>query len=108
MKIIRILSLFIGLAVICPAWAAVVSESEAQQVANRFMAVNSSTAVQMRLAHRAPSLQASGASPYYIFNADRPTGGYVIIAGDDRVPAVLGYSDDGTFDMQDQIARAIG
>ena len=101
MKIIRILSLFIGLAVICPAWAAVVSESEAQQVANRFMAVNSSTAVQMRLAHRAPSLQASGASPYYIFNADRPTGGYVIIAGDDRVPAVLGYSDDGTFDMQD-------
>ena len=28
-------------------------------------------------------------------------GGYVIVAGDDRVPAVLGYSDQGTFDSQD-------
>jgi hypothetical protein len=36
---------------------------------------------------------------YYVFNADR--GGYVIVAGDDRAPAVLGYSDNGTFDNQD-------
>lgn len=101
MKILRIISLMIGLAMICPAWAAVVSESEAQQVANRFMSVNSSTVVRMQLAHRAPLQQASGASPYYVFNADRPAGGYVIVAGDDRVPAVLAYSDNGTFDMLD-------
>lgn len=34
--------------------------------------------------------------PYYIFNAG--TGGYVIVAGDDRLGSVLGYSDSGSID----------
>ena len=37
---------------------------------------------------------------YYVFNADKRDGGYVIVAGDDRVPQVLGYSDEGTFDSE--------
>ncbi len=37
--------------------------------------------------------------PYYVFNADNQTGGYVIVAGDDRLPAVLGYSLEGNLDM---------
>ncbi|MCM1336779.1 MAG: C10 family peptidase [Candidatus Amulumruptor caecigallinarius] len=40
----------------------------------------------------APSVTAS--EPYYIFNAAR-SAGYVIVAGDDRLPAVLGYSLTG-------------
>lgn len=35
---------------------------------------------------------------FYVFNRSNTTG-YVVVAGDDRMPAILGYSDTGTFDM---------
>lgn len=34
---------------------------------------------------------------YYVFNAE--DGGFVIVAGDDRMPAILGYSEQGSLDM---------
>ncbi len=34
---------------------------------------------------------------YYAFNASA-TDGYVLVSGDDRMPAVIGYSDEGKFD----------
>ena len=34
-----------------------------------------------------------------MFNAER--NGYVIVAGDDRAPAILGYSDKGSFNAQE-------
>lgn len=39
----------------------------------------------------------SDISDYYVFNRNAEAG-YVIIAGDDRMPSVLGYSDNGCFD----------
>ena len=43
---------------------------------------------------------ASSSADYYIFNiGDRE--GYVIAAGDDCVPAILGYADEGTVDVND-------
>lgn len=33
---------------------------------------------------------------YYVFNN---ANGYVVVAGDDCVPAVLAYSDEGAFDI---------
>ena len=36
---------------------------------------------------------------YFVFNIQG--GGFVIAAADDRVPAVLGYADSGSFDMQE-------
>ena len=39
----------------------------------------------------------NGLACYYIFNHDN---GYVIVSADDRLPAVLGYSDNGSFDLQ--------
>lgn len=36
----------------------------------------------------------------YIFNRGT-NGGYVIVSGDDRTPAILGYSDSGSFDIND-------
>lgn len=39
--------------------------------------------------------------PYYVFNAVEEDGGYAIIAGDDRLPALLGYSMTGHLDMDD-------
>ena len=84
------------------AWAESVSESRALSVATEFMSRHGSVSMPMRLAHKAPMMKAPGASQqaaYYAFNGTR--GGFVIVAGDDRVPAVLGYSDKSTFDPQD-------
>ena len=48
------------------------------------------------LTAHAPS--AGKPSPYYIFNAEG-NGGFVIISGDDRTDAVLGYADEGNIDL---------
>lgn len=37
-------------------------------------------------------------TPYYIFNFANHAG-YVIVGGDDRMPAIVGYSDQGTLNM---------
>ncbi|MDE7437815.1 MAG: C10 family peptidase [Muribaculaceae bacterium] len=42
---------------------------------------------------------AGGEQPYYVFNAEDGNGGYAIVAGDDRLPQVLGYSEDGYLDL---------
>jgi hypothetical protein len=39
----------------------------------------------------------AGLQPYYVFNAQE--GGFVIVSGDERTIPVLGYSDDGSLDM---------
>lgn len=102
MKTLRTLIVMLCLVALCPMWAAIVSESQARQVANRFMSSHAMPAANLKLVHQAPSFHASvAATPYYVFNVDRVDGGYVIVAGDDRVPAVLGYSDSGSIDMQD-------
>lgn len=56
------------------------------------------------LSRKTPDLKASrrigtaqGANDYYVFNADNGKG-FVIISGDDRTPAVLGYGVNGTLD----------
>jgi len=95
--------LLMALAMACPAWAAVVTENQARQVAvgffsSRHMSVGNSN---MRLVHRAPSFNGSATVPYYVFNAGGNDDGFVIIAGDDRSPQVLGYSDRGSFDISD-------
>ena len=41
-------------------------------------------------------MSASEEADYYVFNKNQ-SAGYIIISGDDRMPAVLGYSDSGTF-----------
>ena len=45
--------------------------------------------------------KAQGESPaWYAFAADKQQSGFIIMAGDDRVSQVLGYSDEGTFDKE--------
>ncbi len=51
----------------------------------------------MQRANRAPG---QSQPAYYVFNA-QACEGYVIVAGDDRVPAILGYSDNGAFNPTD-------
>lgn len=102
MRIRYFFSILVCLAVGCPAWGEAVSESEARQIASSFMAnhFTGNPNGGLQLARRAPSVQAGASAPYYIFNATAGKG-FVIVAGDDRVPQVLGYSDEGTFDYND-------
>ena len=84
------------------AWAAPITENQARQIAANFMTARlMQPTATPTLASKAPRRIGAmgGQAAYYVFNG---TGnGYVIVAGDDRVPAVLGYSDQGTFDSQD-------
>ena len=80
--------------------ASSISESQARAIASRFMSSHAMPTTSMMIAHKAPRLSNDNhdKAAYYVFNASR---GYVIVAGDDRAPAVLGYSDQGTFDPRD-------
>ena len=86
------------LAVISSAWAKSINETEARSIAGNFMVSHNKAGIDLQLAKKGPSLKvptSSEQAAYYVFNARR---GFVIVAGDDCAPAVLGYSDNGTFD----------
>ncbi len=92
------------LAVLGTAWSATISERQARDMASNFMASHSMPTASVNMTHKAPLLggtEATGKSAYYVFNAGTAGHGFVIVAGDDRVPAILGYSDHGTFDAND-------
>ncbi len=77
-----------------------ISERQARDIATHFMASHSMSPASLTTVKRASRLNATPGSDkaaYYVFNASR---GFVIISGDDRAPAVLGYSDKDTFDPQ--------
>ena len=66
-----------------------------QQSAATFKAV---ALADLKLAHAEASSKVNGAIDYYVFNIDG--GGFIIIAGEDRATAVLGYSDKGHLDFK--------
>ena len=78
-----------------PLQAKRITQWQAQQQAYSFWGK------QMPQKAKAKSRTASTASPsdaYYVFNND--AGGFVIIAGDDAVTPVLGYTSTGSFDAE--------
>lgn len=78
-----------------PLQAKRITQWQAQQQAYSFWGK------QMPQKARAKSRAATTASPsdaYYVFNND--AGGFVIIAGDDAVTPVLGYTSTGSFDAE--------
>jgi hypothetical protein len=102
MNRIYTLLLVLGLAVMAStSQAESISENKARTIASRFMASHHMPSTNLRMAHKAPALNApskgSENASYYVFNNVQASG-FVIVAGDDRSPAVLGYSDKGTFD----------
>ena len=101
MKRISFFMLMMGLLASSTAWAMPINERQARNIAADFMASHALQSTNLNMAHKAPLTAAvadSGKAAYYVFNANR--GGYVIVAGDDRAPAILGYSDKGSFDSQ--------
>ena len=102
MKTKRNVITLVCLLAITTAWAKPISESQARSIASAFMARHEMPSSSLKMALKAPKLSAPATgenAAFYAFNASR--GGYVIVAGDDRAPAVLGYSDKGTFDPED-------
>ena len=86
----------IAMATFCGLHAAQVSEAAARQVADKFFSAHSSQLMapaaqsSMRLAYKAQD------NHFYVF--DRGShGGFVVVAGDDRLPQVLGYGAEGDF-----------
>lgn len=80
------------------AWAAPVSENQAKQIAAQFAAqqiaaARGSQTVVPQLAMK----QAEGA--FYVYNVGSRDG-FVVVSGDDRTPAILGYATSGSFDEQ--------
>ena len=103
MNKLRTLLLLTCLAVLSTAMAEPVNENQAANIASQFLAQKSIQAPGLKMAHKALLPSATkGAEKvaYYVFNAERAQGGYVIVAGDDRAPAVLGYSDNDKFDAK--------
>ena len=99
MKNFRNLMVLMCLLAITTAWAEPINENQARNIAASFMANRSMLSTNLKMAHKAPlTATNSEKAAYYVFNANQ--GGYIIVAGDDRAPAVLGYSDKGTFDSQ--------
>ena len=99
------LSLLMLLGGALPVSAKVITPAEAEQAANRFMASRPAAVLRAPLRTVAPSLVYAGPAaatrtaadeaPYYVFNYGDEA--FVLIAGDDRMNAVLGYSDSGAF-----------
>ena len=82
--------------------ASPISEKQAHSIALNFMTERQMKSAHVQLAHKSARLASSSSEvAYYVFNASAQDGGYVIVAGDDLAPAVLGYSDSGTFDPSD-------
>ena len=98
------LVLILGLAVMTgTVRAESIGENLARSIAEGFMASQQMPATSLKLAQKRAALNTRSGekAAYYVFNGASAQSGYVIVAGDDRAPAVLGYSDKGTFDTAD-------
>lgn len=93
----KLLLLMIALLTQTLAGAKQISEQEAMQKALQFLQgkqiITKDNARKMNRASQMAPNQA-----YYIFNMEK--GGFVIVAGDDRVPEILGYSEHGKMDLE--------
>ena len=87
-------SLLLFMTVLANQWlvAAVVTRHEAQQKAEAQLGGDR----QLELVLAAPGEQPA----YYVFN-DRRGQGFAIVAGDDRMGDILGYSNEGSFNPDD-------
>lgn len=86
------LLLFAIIAVSITVQAGDVTEQEALQKAQQFM--KGKTFKQKNLCRAPHSNVTTQSVPYYVFNAEG-NDGFVIVSGDDRTEAILGYADKG-------------
>ena len=99
MKSLYTLLLMLGIAMSQPIAANPISAQQAKQNALAFLQEHGKSMTLSSLRH-APVCSATTQStaPFYVFNIGSHQG-YVIASGDDCTPAVLGYSDNGSIDV---------
>ena len=78
------------------AWAAGIDATRAREVALQFLNANSGAQHLLRSTTDLQLVCTAPAQEWYAFNA-LPGEGYVVVAGDDRFPSVIGYSEEGEF-----------
>ena len=86
--------------------AAEVSVSKARAIASEVLPEASFGQPRQAARQVAKTAKVEMPTPYYVFNAQGEKG-FVIVAGDDRMPAVLGYSTEGSLDLNDAPAQLI-
>lgn len=95
----RYLTLYLAAFLPLAGFATVINRTEARSLAADFF---EKSGISASLSE--PTRQTLGSNsqtlPYYVFNADN-NNGFVIIAGDNRLGSVLGYSDSGSFSLDD-------
>ena len=96
-RLFRFLTLFLISAMCIAVSARTVSPSEARQIANDFFGELAPANAPLKV--NGINAATDDSEPFYIFNSQTPGHGFVIISGDDRTPRLLGYSDTGTFDV---------
>lgn len=74
-----------------------IDAQQARQEAMKFLTQNASAKKMMKGRVDLQLTYSSQNGEYYAFNAPA---GYVLVSGDDRMPAVIGYSDEGEFDQE--------
>ncbi|WP_231477615.1 Spi family protease inhibitor [Prevotella sp. HUN102] len=87
-----------------PSFADKVSKSEAQRIAEKFMAQSNMRKGKARFAATPKTLKLSKTTnqdyaPFYVYNVEN-NGGFVIVSGEDALGSILGYSDSGSFEME--------
>lgn len=99
----NLLLLLAGLLLSTVMEAAPVDMEQARRLASRFLMERSESrapvvlqrvSLQDGIARRSASV--TDGDLLYVFNAARTQGGYVVVSGDDRTPAILAYSDEGS------------
>ena len=76
--------------------AASINEAEARQVADKFFSVHSSRMMAPAAQPEVHLAYTAERGRFYVYDRGR-NGGFVVVAGDDRLPQVLGYGDKGDF-----------
>ena len=96
-----IITLAVALLVSCAVYATGIDRQQAVKLARDFMSKSFSKTSAARRAAQTVPLHAveTGQSLVYAFNIEG--GGYVVVAGDDCAPAILGFSETSVIDPQD-------
>ena len=97
MKLRLLRFLLVALLMPVMSYADRVSEEEALMIAQQFM--KDKVFKQAAKARRLGNTAGADDRCFYVFNAESE-GGFVIVAADNRVPAVLGYSENSSFDSE--------
>jgi hypothetical protein len=89
-------AVIISLATAPICYADPISPSKSKEIANRFCASKHWGTKVGQMTNTIATRSSSENQPYYIYNT-ADDHGFVIVAGDDNMPAILGYSDESSF-----------